>query len=153
MNLYLITGCFLSKENLQRPAVNYLRNNACNNMNTKILQERDISWEKSNNYKNIVKKYFYNYDLKNIFNKYKNLYDNSCGDLYENSYAELLKIHGIPAVAIIINNNNNNVIDFIINKNLILMFDAGSLCRYSFYKNYKNYCIKNALHKDDFLII
>ena len=145
MNLYLITACFLSKKNLQIPVVNYLKNNIIMNSNNNILQERDISWEKSNNYKNIVKKYFYNYDLKNIFIKYDNL--------YENSYAELLKIHGIPAVAIIINNNSNNVIDFIINKNLILMFDAGSLCRYSFYKNYKNYCIKNALHKDDFLII
>ena len=72
---------------------------------------------------------------------------------YDNSYAELFKIYGVPAVAIIINNNNNNVIDFIINKNLILMFDAGPLCRYSFYKKYKKYCIKNALHKNDFLII
>jgi len=149
MNLYLITACFLTKEKLQRPVVGYVRNNIIMNNNNNILQERDISWEKSKNYKNIVKKYFYNYDLKNIFNKYDKSYDNS----YDNSYAELFKIYGVPAVAIIINNNNNNVIDFIINKNLILMFDAGPLCRYSFYKKYKKYCIKNALHKNDFLII
>ena len=143
MNLYLITGCFLSKEILQRPAVNYLRNNRNINinMNTKFLQEKDISWEKTNNYKHIVKKYFYNYDLKDIINK------------YDNSYAELFKIYGVPAVAIIVNNNNKDVIDFIINKNLILMFDAGPLFRYSFYKNYKNYSIKNAINKNSFLII
>ena len=141
MNLYLITGCFLSKEILQRPAVNYLRNNVYNNMNTKFLEEKDISWEKTNNYKHIVKKYFYNYDLKDIINK------------YDNSYAELFKIYGVPAVAIIVNNNNKDVIDFIINKNLILMFDAGPLFRYSFYKNYKNYSIKNAINKNSFLII
>ena len=141
MNILLFNMMFLSKENLQRPIINYLRNNVDTNMNTNILKEKDISWEKSNNYKNIVKKYFYNYDLKDIINK------------YDNSYAELFKIYGVPAVAIIVNNNNKDVIDFIINKNLILMFDAGPLFRYSFYKNYKNYSIKNALNKNSFLII
>tara|TARA_Y100000389_G_C17379158_1_gene473364 strand:- start:221 stop:646 length:426 start_codon:yes stop_codon:yes gene_type:complete len=141
MNILLFNMMFLSKENLQRPVINYLRNNVITNMNTNILKENDISWEKSNNYKNIVKKYFYNYDVKNNINK------------YENSYAELFKIYGVPACAVIINKENNNVENFILNKNLMLMYDAGPLCRYSFYKNYKKYNIKNALHKNEFLII
>lgn len=111
------------------------------NMNMNRLNQNDISWEKTNNCKNIIHKYFYNMN--------KNNYENN----NNNYYGEIFKIFGYPATIVIVNNKLKTVEEFIINKNLMLMFDAGTLIRFSFYKNFKNLNIKNALNKDIFLII
>lgn len=69
---------------------------------------------------------------------------------------ELLKIDGIPALIIIMDKNeyNNNYIkEFVFNKSLILMLDAGPLIRISFYRRFKYIDFKNALNKDVFMII
>ena len=65
----------------------------------------------------------------------------------------MFKIYGYPAALIIINNKFNNVEEFIINKNLILMFNVSSLMRDSFNIKYKKVNIENALNKNIFLII
>ena len=119
--------------------IHYLKNNG--NMYSNNLNYNDISWEKTNNCKNIINKYFYNMNEK----QYKNN-DN-------NFYGEMFKINGYPATLVIINKNLNSVEEFIINKNLLLMFDASKLLRSSFYDNFKKLNINNALNKNIFLII
>tara|TARA_A100001015_G_C14879383_1_gene667744 strand:+ start:98 stop:481 length:384 start_codon:yes stop_codon:yes gene_type:complete len=126
-------------QNIPMPLANSLN---CNiNMNTNRLNKNDISWEKTNNCKNIIDKYFYNMN-KNNYQSNNNNY-----------YGEMFKIFGYPATIVIINKKFKTVEEFIINKNLMLMFDAGPLIRLSFYKKFKNLNIKNALNKDIFLII
>ena len=61
--------------------------------------------------------------------------------------------HNVQHIYEIINNEFKYVEEFIINKNLMLMFDASPLMRLSFYKNFKKINMKNALNKDIFLII
>lgn len=122
------------------PMINYLKTNA--KMSSTSLKEDNIGWEKINNYDKILNKYFDNYK-----NKYLN----------ENTYAEIFKIYGVPAAAIIIEFNikKNVVIEFVLNKNLILMFDAGPVMRKTFYFKYKfkNVQYNDALHRNEFLII
>jgi hypothetical protein len=139
MLLSIIIPLCMPVKNMPMPLVNILKNNAQMGVNT--LQEKDISWEKTNNCKNIIEKYFH----KMNNNKYKN-------NDYE-YYGEMFKIFGHPASLIIVNNKFNCVDEFIINKNLILMFDAAPLMRWSFYKNFKKLNIQNAVNKDIFLII
>ena len=102
------------------------------------LEERDINWEKIYNYKYITKKYF-NENVEE-----------------EKNYCEIFKIYGYPAALLEIecnNNNNKMVTNFILNKNLLLMFDAGDILRISFYKKFKNINIKNAKNKNEFIMI
>jgi hypothetical protein len=139
MLLLIIIPLCIPVKNMPMPTVKFLKNNGQMSANT--LQEKDISWEKTNNCKNIIEKYF----NKMSNNKYKNN-DNEF-------YGEIFKILGHPASLIIVNNKLNCVDEFIINKNLILMFDAAPLMRWSFYKNYYKLNIKNAINKDIFLII
>jgi len=139
MLLSIIIPLCLQVKNIPMPLVNILKNNAKLGVNS--LQENDISWEKTNNCENIIDKYFH----KMNNNKYKNN-DNEF-------YGEMFKICGHPASLIIINNKFKYVDEFIINKNLILMFDAAPLMRWSFYKKYGKLNIKNAINKDVFLII
>ena len=136
--LTIIPLCF-SIQNMPLPLINLLKNNAQMGINN--LHEKDVSWEKTNNCKNIIDKYFYKMNKINYQNN-----DN-------NYYGEIFKIFGYPATLIIINNKFKYVEEFIINKNLMLMFDAVPLMRWSFYKNFKKINIKNALNKDIFLII
>ena len=126
----------LHRQNIPMPIVQYLKNN---NINTIPLDNKDVSWEKTNNCKNIIDKYFYKMNKNNYENK--------------NCYGEIFKIFGYPATIVIINNKFKYVEEFIINKNLILMFDAGPLMRWTFYKNLKKINIKNSLNKNIFLII
>ena len=107
-----------------------------------IVSEYDIAWEKTNDYKNINNKYFYNKDY--------NIEDN-----VETKYGEIFKIQGVPAALLIINTSNNYyyVEKFVFNKNLMLMFDAGPMLRWSYYNNFKHISFKNAENKDEFLII
>tara|TARA_Y100000389_G_scaffold49009_1_gene44616 strand:+ start:7339 stop:7701 length:363 start_codon:yes stop_codon:yes gene_type:complete len=119
--------------------INILKKNVYMGINS--LQETDVSWEKTNNCKNIIDKYFYNMNKINYRNNDSNY------------YGEMFKIFGYPATLIIINNEFKYVEEFIINKNLMLMFDASPLMRLSFYKNFKKINMKNALNKDIFLII
>jgi len=130
--------CFTMKQ-IPFPMNNYLKNNI--QMSINYLQEKDILWEKTTNCKNIINKYFYKMNTNN--------YDNN----NNNYYGEMFKIFGYPATLIIINNEFKYVEEFIINKNLILMFDASPLLRSSFYKKYKNINIKNAINNCTFLII
>tara|TARA_B100000963_G_scaffold108850_1_gene94707 strand:- start:127 stop:546 length:420 start_codon:yes stop_codon:yes gene_type:complete len=139
MFLLVIIPLSLHIQNMPLPMINYLKNNV--KMSVNNLQEKDISWEKTNNCKNIINKYFYKMNT----NKYDNNNDNYYGDIF--------KIFGYPATLIIINNKFKYVEEFIINKNLILMFDGSPLMRWSFYKRYKNINIKNAINKRTFLII
>ena len=138
MMLITIPIC-LYRQNIPIPIVNYLKNNI--NMNAHNLDNNDVSWEKTNNCKTIIDKYFYNMN--------KNIYQNN----NDNYYGQIFKIFGYPATIIIINNKFKYVEEFIINKNLILMFDAAPLMRWTFYKNFKKINIKNSLNKDIFLII
>lgn len=140
MFLLTIIPLCLHYKTMPLPFINVLKNNAKMGLNN--LQEKDISWEKTNNCKNIINKYFY----KMNSNNYENNNDN-------NYYGQMFKIYGYPATLIIINNKFKYVEEFIINKNLMLMFDASTIMRSSFYKNFKNVNIKNALNKDIFLII
>ena len=130
--------CF-SVQNIPIPMINILKKNVYMGINS--LQETDVSWEKTNNCKNIIDKYFYNMNKINYYNNDSNY------------YGEIFKIFGYPATLIIINNEFKYVEEFIINKNLMLMFDASPLMRLSFYKNFKKINMKNALNKDIFLII
>ena len=139
MFLLTIIPLTLHFQNMPLPLINLLKNNAQMGINN--LQEKDISWEKTNNCKNIINKYFYKMNT----NKYDNNNDNYYGDIF--------KIFGYPATLIIINNKFKYVEEFIINKNLILMLDGSPLMRWSFYKRYKNINIKNAINKPTFLII
>ena len=139
MFLLTIIPLSLHIQNMPLPMINYLKNNV--KMSVNNLQEKDISWEKTNNCKNIINKYFYKMNT----NKYENHHNNYYGDIF--------KIFGYPATLIIINNKFKYVEEFIINKNLILMFDGSPLMRWSFYKRYKNINIKNAINKRTFLII
>ena len=136
--LYIIPMCF-SVQNIPIPMINILKKNVYMGINS--LQETDVSWEKTNNCKNIIDKYFYNMNKINYYNNDSNY------------YGEIFKIFGYPATLIIINNEFKYVEEFIINKNLMLMFDASPLMRLSFYKNFKKINMKNALNKDIFLII
>jgi len=115
--------------NTQMPLkmIHYLKNNV--NMGCNNLNYNDVSWEKTNNCKNIINKYFYNMNEKQ--------YKNNDNDFY----GEMFKIFGYPATLVIIN------------KNLMLMFDASALLRSSFYNNFKKLNINNALNKNTFLII
>ena len=139
MLLLIIIPLSLHIQNMPIPMINALKKHTQIGINN--LQEQDVSWEKTNNCKNIVDKYFYKMN-KNIYNNNDNNY-----------YGEMFIMFGYPATLIIINNKFNYVEEFIINKNLILMFDIGSLMRWSFYKNFKNLNIKKAINKDIFLII
>tara|TARA_Y100000768_G_C23905621_1_gene647397 strand:- start:553 stop:921 length:369 start_codon:yes stop_codon:yes gene_type:complete len=112
-------------------------------MGTNQLNNKDISWEKTNNCENIINKYFNNMNIK----KYEN--NNN------NYYGEMFKILGYPAAIVIINNKYKKLFieEFIINKNLMLMFDAAPLMRLSFYKKFKNINLKHAINKNIFMII
>ena len=125
--------------NMPVPMINYLRNNV--NMGINVINENDVSWEKTFKCKNIINKYFHKMNIKD----YNNL-DNKF-------YGEMFKIYGYPGVLVVINNKSNSVEEFIINKNLMLMFDATKLMRWSFYKKFKKLNINHALNKDLFLII
>ena len=121
--------------------IKYLKTNTY--MGTKPLNNNDISWEKTNNCENIINKYFNNMNIK----KYEN--NNN------NYYGEMFKILGYPATIVIINNKYKKLFieEFIINKNLMLMFDAAPLMRVSFYKKFKNINLKHAINKNIFMII
>ncbi len=125
--------------NMPMPVINYLKTNV--NMGINIISKNDVSWETTFKCKNIINKYFYKMNIKD----YNNL-DNKF-------YGEIFKIYGYPGVLVVINNKSNSVEEFIINKNLMLMFDATKLMRWSFYNKFKKLNIHNALNKDIFLII
>ena len=139
MLILTIVPLCLHVQNIPISLVNYLKNNV--NMNACNLNDKDVSWEKTNNCKNIIDKYFYKMN--------KNIYENN--NYYY--YGEIFKIFGYPATIVIINNKFKSVEEFIINKNLILMFDASPLMRWTFYKKFKKFNIKNALNKEIFLNI
>ena len=139
MFLLTIIPLTIHVQNMPLPLINLLKNNV--QMGKNNLQEKDVSWEKTNNCKNIIEKYFYKMN-KNIYNNNDNNY-----------YGEMFIMFGYPATLIIINNKFNYVEEFIINKNLMLMFDIGPLMRWSFYKTFKKLNIKKAINKDTFLII
>ena len=139
MNLLTILPLCLHIQNMPIPLINYLKNNA--DMGKSTLQDNHISWEKTHNCKNIIDKYFHKMNINNYEN------DN------ENYYGEMFKIHGHPATLIIINKKYKYIEEFIINKNLILMFDASQQMRVSYYKNFRKMNMKNALNRDIFLII
>ena len=138
LTIMLVPLC-LHIQNIPMPIVNYLKTNINSQVN--ILNEKDVSWEKTNNCNSIIDKYFYKINI----NKYKN------ND--KEYYGEIFKIFGYPASLIIINNNLKQVDEFIINKNLILMFDAGPLMRWTFYKKFKKIDIKKSENKITFLHI
>ena len=119
--------------------INYLKNNAETCKNT--LLDKDISWEETYNCKNIIENYFHKMNINN--------YENN----NENYYGDIFKIHGQPATLIIINKKFNYIEEFIINKNLILMFDASSLMRLSYYKKFKKINMETAINKDIFLLM
>ena len=137
MNL-LFTLCSLNTKTLPLPIVNYLTTN----INMKILDEKYTNWEKVYKFDNILYKYFNIDDYRNLQNKNLN-YDKFC---------HIFTIYGVPAALAIIK-NNNIVTDFVLNKNLILMFDAGPVMRKTFYKKFKYLNIKSSFNKQHFLII
>lgn len=135
---YILFASFMYKTSMPMPLLNMLKNNI--KMDNSRINNFDYNWEKSFSCKNIINKYF----NKCTTSKYLN---NN-----ENYYGEIFRLYGYPA-AIVIINNKKYVKEFIINKSLILMFDAGPYLRKSFYENFKNYKINNALNKNEFLII
>ena len=137
MNL-LFTLCSLNTKTLPLPIVNYLTTN----INMKLLDEKYTNWEKIYKFDNILYKYFNPDDYHNLQNKNLN-YDKFC---------HIFTIYGVPAALAIIK-NNNIVTDFVLNKNLILMFDAGPVMRKTFYKKFKYLNIKSSFNKEHFLII
>ena len=122
--------------------VNYQGYNYFNRVNSVMIISNfdyNLYWEKINYNQDIDLKHF-----DNILSEKKE-YD-----------MELLKINGIPALIIIIDKNEYNdyyVREFVFNKSLILMLDAGSSIRISFYKRFRNIDFKNALNKNIFIII
>mgnify|MGYP001265088513 FL=1 len=121
------------------PMLNSLKRHT--NIGANVLKNNDVSWEKTVKCKNIINKYFKNNNVKQ----------------YENNddmiYGEIFKIFGYPATLVVINNKFNSVEEFIINKNLIMMFDASPIMRRSFYTKFKNININKALNKKIFLVI
>ena len=115
------------------------------------LKTLNIGWEKTYFCENIIDKYFKNLNV----NKYNNLNNNNLNNDNYYYYGEIFKISGYPAALIIINNKFNNMFieEFILNKNLIMMFDAGPIMRLSFYNKFKKMTINKAINKDIFLII
>jgi len=96
--LYIIPLCF-SVQNMPIHMINILKKNVYMGINS--LQETDVSWEKTNNCKNIIDKYFYNMNKINYRNNDSNY------------YGEMFKIFGYPATLIIINNEFKYVEEFI----------------------------------------
>tara|TARA_Y100000768_G_scaffold151640_1_gene113374 strand:+ start:2689 stop:3108 length:420 start_codon:yes stop_codon:yes gene_type:complete len=139
MMFLIIVPLCLHIHNTPITHINYLKNNAeiCKN----TLLDKDISWEETYNCKNIIENYFHKMNINN--------YENN----NENYYGYMFKIHGQPATLIIINKKYKYIEEFIINKNLILMFDASSLMRLSYYKKFKKINMENAINKDIFLLI
>ena len=101
-----------------------------------IIKEENLSWEKIKYYENFNFKHF-----DNILSENKN------------SYLELLKINGYPALIIIVDNKYKYIKEFVLNKKLILFLDAGPLIRLSYYKKFKNIPFEHAINKNIFLII
>ncbi len=70
---------------------------------------------------------------------------------------EIFCIEGVPAASMLytdINDKKNPLVySFHINKELIMLFDAGPYMRLTLYKRYKHIDIKNAINKNDFIII
>ena len=116
------------------------------------LKTLNIGWEKTYFCESIIDKYFKNLN----FNQYHNL-DNNNNNKNDNYYyyGEIFKISGYPAALVIINNKFNEMYieEFILNKNLIMMFDAGPIMRLSFYNKFKKITINKAINKEVFLII
>ena len=141
MFVTVILSLSLSNRNMPIYMIKYLKTKTY--MGTNQLNNKDISWEKTNNCENIINKYFNNMNIK----KYEN--NNN------NYYGEMFKILGYPAAIVIINNKYKKLFieEFIINKNLMLMFDAAPLMRLSFYKKFKNINLKHAINKNIFMII
>ncbi len=141
MFVTVILSLSLSNRNIPIYMIKYLKTKTY--MGTNQLNNKDISWEKTNNCENIINKYFNNMNIK----KYEN--NNN------NYYGEMFKILGYPAAIVIINNKYKKLFieEFIINKNLMLMFDAAPLMRLSFYKKFKNINLKHAINKNIFMII
>ncbi len=141
MFVTVILSLSLSNRNIPIYMIKYLKTKTY--MGTNPLNNKDISWEKTNNCENIINKYFNNMNIK----KYEN--NNN------NYYGEMFKILGYPAAIVIINNKYKKLFieEFIINKNLMLMFDAAPLMRLSFYKKFKNINLKHAINKNIFMII
>ncbi len=133
MNLLLFYSISLFNKNLPYKINSIIKSN----IQTRVLEEKDVNWERIYNYKYITKKYF-NENIQE-----------------EKSYCEIFKINGYPAALLEINNYNNklSIKNFILNKNLLLMFDAGDILRISFYKRFKNIDIKHAKNKQEFLIV
>lgn len=139
MSFLIIIPLCLHVRNMPIPLVNYLKNNV--EMGSNALQDNHISWEKTHNCENIINKYFHKMNINN--------YENN----NENYYGEMFKIHGQPATLIIINKKYKYIEEFIINKNLMLMFDASHQMRASYYKKFPKINMKNAINKDIFLLI
>jgi hypothetical protein len=104
-----------------------------------------LDWEKINYNQVINLKHF-----DNILNK-----DNDILTKDQILEYNLLKIDGLPTLIIVIDksNNKNVVKEFIFNKSFILMIDAGSIIRKSFYDKFKNINLNDAINKDIFMII
>lgn len=103
-----------------------------------ILTKNRVRWESSNNIAPLLAKYFQSSD-NSIIREY--------------NYGHLFCIDGVPAASFITDETNLMVKRFYLNKNLLMMFDAGPLMRFTFYEKYKYLCIENSKNKLDFLII
>ncbi len=107
------------------------------NTNSIIIKNK-VRWEPANNISPIIAKYFKlnNNNIKREYNQ-----------------GHLFCIDGIPAAAFIIDNTYIKIERFYLNKNLLLMFDAGPEMRFTFYKKFKHLSMENSINKSDFLII
>lgn len=141
MICYVIMGMSLLGFNMKSIIYNNIHTIHNINMDMKNVKCQDVSWERTDKCEDIINKYFRNMNE----NKYKNNDNEICGEMF--------KIFGYPGLLIIFNKDGNRVDEFIMNKNLILMFDASSIMRFEFYKKYKKINIDKAINKDIFLII
>lgn len=141
MICYVIMGMSLLGFNMKSIIYNNIHTIHNMNMNMKNVKCQDVSWERTDKCEDIINKYFRNMNE----NKYKNNDNKISGEMF--------KIYGYPGLLIIFNKDDNRIEEFIMNKNLILMFDASPIMRYEFYKKYKKINIDKAINKDIFLII
>ncbi len=97
------------------------------------LDEKETTWEDCKIVSTVLHKYF------------KTTEDTT------NKKVKMFSIHGVPSALAII--DDNKVQKFLLNKGLILVFDAGPIMRKTFYKNYKNLDLYDSEQLNTFLNI
>ena len=70
---------------------------------------------------------------------------------------EVFLVDGVPTASMLFTEQDEKrrttVQEFHINKGMVLLFDVGSEMRRSLYARHKTLCVRDALNRDEFLLI